>query len=114
MRPIDADAIKYTENRECHGHGLYFTEQTVTKEEIEDMPTILISQSDELQYYKNICDLQQKYIIGNISKEELDSRCEIERLEYISRLNKKNLQIQKEIDSQKRMTIMMENIWKNK
>jgi hypothetical protein len=113
MRPIDADSIKYTEERVCHGHGLYFTEETVTKEEIEDMPTILISQNDELQYYKNICDLQQKYITGNMSKEELDSKCEIERLEYISRLNKKNLQIQKEIESQKRMTAIMEKMWEN-
>ena len=113
MRLIDADAIKYTENRECHGHGLYFTEKTVTKGEIDDMPTILIPKNDELQYYKNICDLQQQYIRGHISKEELDSKCEIERLEYISILNKKNLQIQKEIESQKRMTAIMEEMWKN-
>ena len=112
MRLINADAIKYTENTECHGHGLYFTEQTVTKEEIDNMPTILVPKNDELQYYKNICDLQQQYIRGEISKEELESKCEIKRLEYISLLNLRNLQIQEQIEGQKRMTIMMEDIWK--
>lgn len=67
---------------------------------------------DELKYYKIVCEIQSQYIKGEISKEELDSKCEIARLEYISFLNQKNLQIQKEIESQKRMTIMMEEMWK--
>ena len=39
-RMIDANAIKYQEHTECHGHGLYFTEKAVTKEEIDKIPSV--------------------------------------------------------------------------
>ena len=39
-RLIDADAIKYWEHTQCHGHGYFITERTVTAEQIAKMPTI--------------------------------------------------------------------------
>ena len=66
----------------------------------------------ELRYYKEICDIQSQYIRGDILKEELDSRCEIERQKYISHLNERNLQLQRDIENQMRVTAMIESIWK--
>ena len=66
----------------------------------------------ELKYYENICNTQRQYIKGDISKEELDSRCEIERQKYILHLNKRNLQLQRDIENQIRVTAMIESIWK--
>ena len=66
----------------------------------------------ELKYYENICNIQSQYIKGEISKEELDSRCEIERQKYISYLNERNLQLHRDIENQRRVTAMIESIWK--
>ena len=66
----------------------------------------------ELKYYEKICNIQSQYIKGDISKEELESRCEIERKKYISHLNERNLQLQRDIESQMRVTAMIESIWK--
>ena len=66
----------------------------------------------ELKYYENICNIQGQYIKGEISKEELDSRCEIERQKYISYLNERNLQLHQDIENQRRVTAMIESIWK--
>lgn len=65
-----------------------------------------------LQYYKEICNIQNQYIKGDISKEELDSRCEIERQKYISYLNNKNLQLQRDIENQMQVTALIESIGK--
>ena len=40
MRLIDADAIKYTKETECHGHGMFFDVYKVYKRDIERIPTI--------------------------------------------------------------------------
>ena len=64
----------------------------------------------ELQHYKEICDIQRQYIKGNISKEEMDSRCEIERQKYISYLREINLKLQKDIENQIRTTALIESI----
>lgn len=66
----------------------------------------------ELRYYKEICDIQSQYIKGEISKEEMDSRCEIERQKYISYLHQKNLELQQDIENQVRTTALIESIWK--
>lgn len=66
----------------------------------------------ELQYYKEICDIQRQYISKEISKEEMDSRCEIERQKYISYLHRKNSELQQDIENQIRVTAMIESIWK--
>lgn len=63
----------------------------------------------ELQHYKEICDIQSQYIKGNISKEEMDSRCEIERQKYISYLLEINLKLQKDIENQIRTTALIES-----
>lgn len=66
----------------------------------------------ELRYYKEICDIQRQCISGEISKSEMDSRCEIERQKYISYLHRKNLELQQDIENQMRVTAMIESIWK--
>ena len=66
----------------------------------------------ELRYYKEICDIQSQYIKGEIPKEEMDSRCEIERQKYISYLHRKNLELQQDIENQTRVTALIESVWK--
>lgn len=66
----------------------------------------------ELRYYKEICDIQRQHISGEISKEEMDARCEIERQKYISYLHQKNLELQQGIENQMRVTALMESIGK--
>ena len=39
-RLIDANNIQYHKTTECHGHGLFFTEQIAYKEEIERIPAV--------------------------------------------------------------------------
>lgn len=64
----------------------------------------------ELRYYKEICDIQRQYIIEEISKEEMDSRCEIERQKYISYLHRKNSELHQGIENQMRVTALIESI----
>ena len=66
----------------------------------------------ELRYYKEICDIQRQYISEEISKEEMDSRCEIERKKYISYLHRKILGLQQDIENQMRVTSLIESIGK--
>lgn len=66
----------------------------------------------ELRYYKDICYIQRQYISEEISKEEMDSRCEIERQKYISYLHRKNLELQQDIENQMRLTALIESVWK--
>ena len=64
----------------------------------------------ELRYYKEICDIQRQYIGEEISKEEMDSRCEIERQKYISYLHRKNLEFKQDFENQMRVTALIENM----
>ena len=66
----------------------------------------------ELQYYKEICDIQRQHISGEISKEEMESRCEIERQKYISYLHRKNSELHQGIENQMRVTALIESIGK--
>lgn len=43
----------------------------------------------ELEYYKKICDIQDRYIKGIISKTEYEQQIEIENLSYIAFLKDK-------------------------
>lgn len=65
----------------------------------------------ELRYYKEICNIQSQYIKGEISKEELDSQCEIERQKYISHLHERNLKLQQDIENQMRTSALIKAIW---
>lgn len=75
-RLIDADAIKYRERKECGGHGLYFFWKTVTKEEIDEMPTVDAVEVDVLKAW-----LYE--IAMNNSDNYLGDACEV----IIGRLN---------------------------
>lgn len=39
-RLIDANGIKYREHMECYGHGWFEKVRTVTKKEIDKLPTV--------------------------------------------------------------------------
>lgn len=45
---------------------------------------------EELEFYKAVCDIQDQYIKGLISKEELEQKLEIERRKWINSLKEKN------------------------
>ena len=42
----------------------------------------------ETDYYKSVCDIQDKFIRGEISREEMEQKLEIERLKFIEYLKK--------------------------
>ncbi len=61
----------------------------------------------ELKYYKEICNIQRQYIKGEISKDEMDSICDMERKKFMSWLNEKNLQLKSEIENQMRANTLI-------
>ena len=65
----------------------------------------------ELNYYKSICDTQAKYISGEISKEEMDALCSVEREKFMSFLTERNLQLQRDIENQMRTSALIKAIW---
>lgn len=54
----------------------------------------------ELEHYKKVCDIQDRYIKGIIGKTELEQLLEIERQKFIEYLQQQNLQMQKQITCQ--------------
>ena len=69
------------------------------------------AKNHETQHYKNLCEIQIKYINGEIKKEEFETQCKIENLRYISVLTERTLQMQTEIENQKRMSAMLDKVW---
>ena len=52
--------------------------------------------NQELAYYKSVCDIQDKFIKGEISRDEMDQKLEIERQKFIQCLQQQNLRLQNE------------------
>jgi uncharacterized protein YbbC (DUF1343 family) len=52
----------------------------------------------ELLYLRKVCDIQNKFIKGEVSKEECEQKLEIERLNYIAHLMERNKQLRVEIE----------------
>ena len=67
--------------------------------------------SRELSYYKNVCDIQKQHINGEISKEEMETLCSIERQKFMSFLTERNLQLQRDIENQIRTSALIKAIW---
>ena len=66
--------------------------------------------SKELSYYKSICDIQKQHIKGEISKEEMDALCSVEREKFMSFLTERNLQLQRDIENQMRTSALIKTI----
>lgn len=56
----------------------------------------------ETDYYKSVCDIQDKFIRGEISREEMEQKLEIERLKFIEYLRKQNEYIMQQMDREKK------------
>lgn len=54
--------------------------------------------SQELLYYKNVCSVQRRYINGEISKDEMDNLCGLERQKFSNWLDERNKEIQREVE----------------
>lgn len=67
-------------------------------------------ESKELSYYKSICDIQKQHINGEISKEEMESLCGIERQKFMSWLNERNLKLQRDIEKQIRKSALIKSV----
>ena len=52
--------------------------------------------NQETIYYKSVCDIQRKFIKGEISIEEMERNLEIERQKFIKCLQQHNLRLQHE------------------
>ena len=67
----------------------------------------------ELRYYQTICQIQDDYIKGKISKKECEEKIEIERLKFISYLQIQSEQITKQIEQAEEMKKILTEIDKH-
>lgn len=58
--------------------------------------------NQETVYYKSACDIQDKFIRGEISREEMEQKLEMERLKFIEYLRKQNEFIMQQMDLEKK------------
>ena len=58
--------------------------------------------NQETAYYKSVCEIQDKFIKGEISREEMEQKLEIERLKFIEYLRKQNEVIMQQMDREKK------------
>lgn len=62
---------------------------------------------EEVDFYKAVCDIQDQYIKGFISKEELEQKLEIERRKWIISLKEKILSLDIKRTQQDQFEILM-------
>lgn len=56
--------------------------------------------NQETAYYKSVCDIQDKFIKGEISREEMEQKLEIERLKFIECLRQQNITLQHQMNAE--------------
>lgn len=56
----------------------------------------------ELNHYRSVCYIQDEFIKGKISREEMEQKLEIERLKFIEYLRKQNEVIMQQMDREKK------------
>ena len=56
----------------------------------------------ETAYYKSVCDIQDKFIKSEISREEMEQKLEIERLKFIECLRQQNEWLMKQTYQEKK------------
>ena len=66
--------------------------------------------NQETAYYKSVCDIQDKFIKGEISREEIEQKLEIERLKFIEYLRIQNGMITQQINQEKRFAEFIETL----
>ena len=64
----------------------------------------------ELTYYKSVCYIQDEFIKGEISREEMQQKLEIERLKFIEYLRIQNGMITQQINQEKRFAEFIETL----
>lgn len=69
-----------------------------------------VSKDYTLNYYQTLCQIQDDYIKGKISKEEYEQKAEIERLKFIGFLKEENLKLAKDMLLQVQMRELIENV----
>lgn len=56
----------------------------------------------ELNHYRAVCYIQDEFIKGEISREEMEQKLEIERLKFIECLRARNEVIMQQMDREKK------------
>ena len=64
----------------------------------------------ETDYYKSVCDIQDKFIRGEISREEMEQKLEIERQKFIQYLQQQNLKLQNDNTRILQFNQLLENL----
>lgn len=64
----------------------------------------------EVLYLKEVCDIQEKCINGEIDREECRQRVEIERLKYIAYLSERSRALQVSILSEKNQQAVLKAV----
>lgn len=65
---------------------------------------------EELEFYKAVCDIQDQYIKGFISKNELEQKLEIERIKLINSLKEKTLSLNLAQKQQEQFEMLMRGV----
>lgn len=65
---------------------------------------------EELEFYKAVCNIQDQYIKGLISKEELEQKLEIERRKWINSLKEKNRSLNLAQKQQEQFVMLMRGV----
>ena len=66
--------------------------------------------NQETAYYKSVCDIQDKFIKGEISREEMEQKLEIERLKFIEYLRKRNEVLVQQMDRGKKFAEFIDTL----
>ena len=64
----------------------------------------------ELNHYRAVCYIQDEFIKGEISREEMEQKLEIERLKFIEYLRIQNGVITQQINQEKRFAEFIETL----
>ena len=64
----------------------------------------------ELNHYRAVCDIQDKFIKGEISREEMEQKLEIERQKFIKYLQQQNLKLQNDNTRILQFNQLLENL----
>lgn len=68
----------------------------------------------DLNYYRAVCYIQNEFINGEISREEMEQKLEIQRLKFIECLRKQNEYIMQQMDREKRYAEFIKTMQQNR
>ena len=64
----------------------------------------------ETAYYKSVCDIQDKFIKSEISREEMEQKLEIERLKFIEYLRERNEALVQQMEREKKFAKLRDTL----